>query len=55
MEQSQPSTANSDGQSDQLAHTKQTWHRPTLIFVPIQTTAEDSGSGSDGLGRTTTS
>lgn len=27
---------------------KQTWHRPTLTFVSLQTTAASVGSGTDG-------
>ena len=27
---------------------KATWHRPTITFVTLQTTANDVGSGLDG-------
>lgn len=27
---------------------KATWHRPTITFVPLQTTAFDAGSPNDG-------
>ena len=48
MEQPQSSTINNARQSAPQSHTKQIWHRPTFIFVPLKTTALSKGSFSDG-------
>lgn len=32
---------------------KQPWHKPTLVYVPLQVTAQGSGTQTDGGGSST--
>lgn len=47
MEQPKTPTSNNDRQRKQQPRAKQAWHRPTMIFVPLQNTALNKGSGGD--------
>lgn len=53
MEQSTNQTSKNDRQHKQQPNAKQTWHRPTIVFVPLQTTASLGGSGTDLATETT--
>ena len=47
MEQSTNQTNENDRQHKQQPNAKQAWHQPTIVFIPLQTTASFGGSGAD--------
>lgn len=48
MQQPKTPPSKNDRQSDQLTHTKKTWHRPSLNVVSLRATAFEVGSPIDG-------
>ena len=52
MQEQQPRDPKREAVPAPKQKTKATWHRPTITFVPLQTTAASVGSFKDCLGNT---